>query len=113
MYHIQIKVNQNPTMHHPHNVGYDKVVDEPQLHCSFHLVPLSYECSAMLLWIKLFWIFFLELHGNFLITVGLKFELAIIKQSHHTIVDLISFHVFQASSSCKNAMSRSGEPTHA
>jgi hypothetical protein len=55
----------------------------------------------------------LELHGNFLITVGLKFELAIIKQSHHTIVDLISFHVFQASSSCKNAMSRSGEPAHA
>jgi hypothetical protein len=57
--------------------------------------------------------FFLELHGNFFVTVGLKFELAIIKQSHHTIVDLISFHVFQASSSCKNAMSRSGEPTHA
>ncbi len=57
--------------------------------------------------------FFLELHGNFLINVGLNFELAIIKQSHHTIADLISFHVFQASSSCKNAINRSGEPTHA
>jgi hypothetical protein len=71
MYHIQIKVNQNPTMHHPHNVGYDRVLDELQLHCSFHLVHylMNFHNVTMN---KIVLNYFGELHGNFLVIVGFE-----------------------------------------